>query len=83
MRGEVSHRSEVSEIKNPGNQSFEDIKPKSDITVDDARAFFDNLFQQLEKAERVAQSKAARLEARDAAKSAKAARAYEKNNRNH
>ena len=40
-------------------------------------------YQQLEKAERVAQSKAARLEARDAAKSAKAARAYEKNNRNH
>ena len=53
MRGEVSHRSEVSEIKNPGNQSFEDIKPKSDITVDDARAFFDNLFQQLEKAENI------------------------------
>jgi hypothetical protein len=40
-------------------------------------------YQQLEKAERVGQSKAARLEARDAAKSAKAARAYEKNNRNH
>lgn len=38
-------------------------------------------YQQLEKAERAAQIKAERINAREAAKSAKAARAYEKNNK--
>ena len=39
-------------------------------------------YQQLEKAEKVAKAKNSRIEAREAAKSAKAAREYEKSNRN-
>jgi Outer membrane protein len=40
-------------------------------------------YQQLEKAEKVAKEKSSRIEAREAAKSAKAARAYERSNKNH
>lgn len=40
-------------------------------------------YQQLEKADKSAKERSSRIDAREAAKSAKAARAYEKSNRNH
>lgn len=49
--GEISSVQEIAEIKNPDSEKFKEIKPESDITVEDAKNFFDNLFDEFEKTE--------------------------------
>lgn len=49
--GEISSGREVTEVNNSESEKFKEIKPESDITIENARSFFDNLFNEFEKAE--------------------------------
>ena len=50
--GEISRgRETTTEVKNPVEEKFKEIKPESDITIEDARNFFDKLFNKFENTE--------------------------------
>ena len=45
--GEISSSQEIAEMKNPESDGFREIKPEGNISPEDARNFFDSLFEEL------------------------------------
>lgn len=44
--GEISSGKEIAEMKNPESDGFKEIKPEGNISPEDARSFFDSLFEE-------------------------------------
>lgn len=51
MKGEISSSPEISEMKSPEINNFKKIKPEGDISSEEARSFFDFLFEGFENRE--------------------------------
>jgi len=46
---ELHRQPEITDIKKPDVENFKAIKPESDITVKDARSYFDGLFEEMQE----------------------------------
>lgn len=49
--GEISSCQEIAEMKNPDTGGFKEIKPEGNISLEDARSFFDSLFEKYDEME--------------------------------
>lgn len=47
--GEISSIQEIAEMKNPDTESFKEIKPEGNISPEEARRFFDHLFEKYDE----------------------------------
>lgn len=49
--GEVSGGKEITEVRNPESEQYKDIQPEVHMNIEEARSFFDHIFEQIENTE--------------------------------